>query len=205
MGCDIHIYTEKLVEFENNLSKWINCDNWRYNEYYNPKDKDGETKMNIHPIYMGRDYELFSVLANVRNYSDDNLCISEPKGLPKDICKITKAEAKRWKGDAHSHSYLTFKEIKDFRAKKYKRKFSGLVSKYDAQLLDEGKGFPKCWTKGADPSLGLVHREWEEETDVLYKLTKGLDERKRDEFWIFDKEEHAELDEKIRIVFWFDN
>jgi hypothetical protein len=205
MGCDIHICTEKLSEKNDGSKKWVNCDNWRYNEHYNSKNPEGEQKLNIQSIYSGRNYTLFSVLAGVRDYSGESKCISQPKGLPKDISKETKAESKRWGGDGHSHSYLTLKEIKDFRASKHKVKFSGLVSQADAKKLDEGIGTPDSWCQWTSPSLGLVQREWEEEIDVLHTLVKAMDERMRDEFWIWDKEEHPDLDEKIRIVFWFDN
>jgi hypothetical protein len=33
----------------------------------------------------------------------------------------------------------------------------------------------------------------------------AMDKRVRDEFWVWNDEERPELDEKIRIVFWFDN
>ncbi len=206
MGCDIHVYTEKLIETDDDGSKeWVNCDNWKYNESYNPKNPQGETKMIINPIYSSRNYSLFTALAGVRDYSENAECISQPKGLPKDISKVTKAESKRWGRDGHSHSYLTLKEIKDFRATKKKTKFKGLVSKYDAEILNKGLGFPQSWCRYADPSLGLVLREWEEEIDVLHNITKLLDERMREEFWIFDSDEHPELEKEIRIVFWFDN
>jgi hypothetical protein len=205
MGCDIHIHTEKLIEI-NGKNKWVNCDNWRYNEYYNPKNSDGEQKLNIHPIYLGRNYELFSILAGVRSNDDDpSKCISTPKGLPKNISKHTKAEAKRWEGDAHSHSYLTLKEIKDFHSKNSKVKFSGFISKENAKKLDEGTGTPDFWCGYANPELEFVHREWEEENMALNKLISAIDERMRDEFWIFGKEEYPEIEGKIRIVFWFDN
>ena len=32
-----------------------------------------------------------------------------------------------------------------------------------------------------------------------------MDKRVRNEFWVWGDEERPELDEKIRIVFWFDN
>lgn len=204
MGCDIHVYTEKLVEIDGK-NKWVNCDNWQYNEYYNPRNQDGETKMHLNPIYSNRNYALFSVLAGVRDYSENNKMISKPKGLPKDISKITKAEAKRWEGDAHSHSYFTLKELKDFRLEKHKVKFCGLVSKQEAENLEAGISTPQSWCRAADPSLGLVYKEWEEDCDVLFHLVKALDEKMREEFWIFNSDEHPEYEVKIRIVFWFDN
>ena len=111
MGCDIHMFTEKLSGEHN---KWSNCDNWRYNEWYNEENPDGESKMEISPIHYGRNYTLFTVLAGVRDYGNGTKCIFEPRGLPENASDIVKQESEKWGSDGHSHSYLTLKEIKDF-------------------------------------------------------------------------------------------
>jgi hypothetical protein len=41
--------------------------------------------------------------------------------------------------------------------------------------------------------------------DILKPIIKEMTQRVRDEFWVWGKEEKPELEEKIRIVFWFDN
>ena len=153
------MYIEK---FDKHSNAWFNCDNWRYNEDYDEEDPDSEEKLSVSPIYTNRNYHLFSILAGVRDYSENCNKISEPKGLPEDISKITKKEADRWKGDGHSHSYLTLKEIKDF----------------------QNKNNEEC----------------------LNKIIDSIEDRMRDEFWIFSsKEDTSEYHDKIRIVFWFDN
>jgi hypothetical protein len=205
MGCDIHIYTEAR-KYINNTPTWANVDNWRYNPYYDKEDPDGEEKMDIEPIYRGRDYSLFSILANVRNWDENNQFISEPRGLPEDVSKQTKAASDRWDSDGHSHSYFTLKELKDYVKTMSKIKQCGLVSQKEAKLLDDGTSTPTTWCKGASPELNLVWREWEDEYNPLTKLIEAIDERKRNEFWIFRKEDDkGEKDGDIRIVFWFDN
>lgn len=205
MGADIHIYTEVRRTVNNEL-KWINVDNWRINPYYDKTDPNGESRLVLQSIHGRRDYSLFAILANVRNYDEANPFICEPKGLPEDISIPTKQEADVWDGDGHSHSYFTLKELKDYVITMPKIKHCGLVSQKEAKLLDDGVSKPTSWCKVASPELNLVWREWEDEYNPLTKLIEAIDERKRDEFWIFRKEDDkGEKDEDIRIVFWFDN
>jgi hypothetical protein len=51
---------------------------------------------------------------------------------------------------------------------------------------------------------GWDYRTWEEESP-LDRLVVTIAERLKDEFFIFNDEKIKEFDEKIRIVFWFDN
>lgn len=203
MGCDIHMFSEY---YSKNKNTWVNFDHWEYNEHYEEGNEDGEPKMNIVPVWSDRNYTLFTVLAGVRDYSEKTACISPPKGLPPDVCQIVKEESDRWGSDGHSHSYLTLKELKDFNKNKVKIIYSGLVSKEDAEKLDKGEGFPQSWCQWASPKFNFVYREWEEEIDVLSPLINILEERMKDKFWLFDKDkEYPEYEDKVRIVFWFDN
>ena len=83
MGCDIHVHTEVKI--------------------------NGEWHHLGHP-QVDRHYALFAKMANVRNRGDITP-IAEPRGLPADITFLTKLDAERWAGDAHSHSYLSPDEI----------------------------------------------------------------------------------------------
>lgn len=205
MGCDIHLYTEAKRTVNNEL-KWVNVDNWRINPYYDKTNPDGESKLRLESVYGERNYSLFSILANVRNHDERNQFICEPKGLPEDISEPTKQAAEAWDGDGHSHSYFTLKELKDYVKTMPKIKQCGLVSKEEAKLLDDEVSTPTSWCKWASNEFNLVWREWEVDYNPLTKLIDAIDERKRDEFWIFNKEnDKGERDEEIRIVFWFDN
>ena len=62
---------------------------------------------------IGRDYELFSILAGVRN-AHDIVPISEPKGVPRDASNEFDSLYKARKGDAHSTSYLSLAELKKY-------------------------------------------------------------------------------------------
>jgi hypothetical protein len=60
-------------------------------------------------IYTGRNYQLFGVLAGVRQCSDQKF---ERKGFPEDASPIVRGIYEQWGGDAHTPSYLTLKELK---------------------------------------------------------------------------------------------
>jgi hypothetical protein len=88
MGCDIHCVIEQRHP--------------KYEWWTNKGDPE-----------IGRDYELFSVLASVRNYHDI-VPISEPKGLPEDVDYMFEAYYKSQYGDAHSASWITLKEMREY-------------------------------------------------------------------------------------------
>lgn len=83
MGCDIHLYAERKEK-----GVWI---------------KAQECDIN-------RNYNLFSILANVRN-GNSLVPISELKGLPNDVSDGVRKESDGWDGDGHSHSYFTLQEL----------------------------------------------------------------------------------------------
>lgn len=84
MGCDVHCFLE------------VQTKNKKWHLYNQP--------------YLGRNYHLFGLMAGVRSNEEEP--IVEPRGLPKDIGKIVKLEAKRWQDDAHTHSWLSKEELK---------------------------------------------------------------------------------------------
>lgn len=104
MGCDIHLYVEQFVK-----GKWRSIDRWYY-------DKDSK-RWAIYwtdRFYRGRNYILFSILANVRNKDNDIDVLAFPKGVPPDVSPRVKSEIKWNEADGHSHSYFTLKELEQF-------------------------------------------------------------------------------------------
>lgn len=189
MGCDIHMYVEKKHK-----GKWINIDYWKLDDYY--ENKPGDYKFEIVEMYGDRNYRLFAVLADVRNYSN-NKPISEPKGFPDDASWIVKEEYERWIGDGHSHSYLTLSELKKHAKENNVTKYSGMVSPKAAAEIDRGI-FPELWCMETTDK-DWVYREWEEKECVLDPLIKVLEERAKE--WVWGDINNDD----IRIVFWFDN
>lgn len=114
MGCDIHMFTE----IKRN-GTWIEGDFWCPNpDYINASEED---KKYFNPLHVpdtqriytaGRNYALFGVLAKVRWQSLP--CISEPKGIPNNLSPNITEELRRWGQDAHTCSWYTLKELKEF-------------------------------------------------------------------------------------------
>lgn len=108
MGCDIHMYVEyKSTRDENS--------NWRCGDYFQMDDPVMD-KTDIKRIELSgdRNYDLFAVLADVRNYDLVDY-ISEPRGLPNDATEFVKREYADWAEDAHSCSYFTLQELIDYQ------------------------------------------------------------------------------------------
>lgn len=103
MGCDIHMY----VEYKDKGGSW------RSGDYFQLDDPlcDFPKRRRIE-LYGDRNYALFAVLANVRNGGCDYIDL--PRGLPDDATDYVKHEYERWRGDAHSCSYFTLRELIDF-------------------------------------------------------------------------------------------
>ena len=70
MGCDIHVCCER----KNYEGKWINCDHFKLNPYFDSDDEeidkwwivpifDDRNKWWIVPIFDDRNYSLFATLA----------------------------------------------------------------------------------------------------------------------------------------------
>lgn len=224
MGCDIHVYVEYNRGNEDEQKEWVNCDDWRYNPYYKPKpakDIDDATFLEEldydermyehHAIYTHRNYTLFSYLADVRN--DGSIKpIVEPRGIPEDVHILTLKEYERWDSDAHTPSYLTLKELKEYAKANRIKQYKGYLSEEQIKKLDAGEKPTDWW--GEDAPIGLMEerkfqlREWMGELKTFDTLIEALDKRMRDVHWLGEwktEEECAEYEEDIRIVFWFDN
>lgn len=62
------------------------------------------------PLYLDRDYRLFAILANVRNYNGIQP-IALPRGLPEDLSPEVQAD---WNADNASPSWFLLQELLDF-------------------------------------------------------------------------------------------
>lgn len=110
MGCDIHFYVERKDGDE-----WISADTWEQSEY-------GPSILYEKRFYNSRNYDLFAILADVRNgrgfagidTGDGFNPIAPCRGLPDDVSPQVAAEHERWDGDGHSHSWFTVKELMDY-------------------------------------------------------------------------------------------
>lgn len=204
MGTDIHLYTE-VKKHINGKEMWVNCDLWEINPYYrygDDEDKKYDRELSLVSLFGDRNYQVFGILADVRGTG--NPIISEPKGLPNDVSDIVKEESDNWDSDGHSHSYLTLREMVEYLEKHPKIKYKGYISPDDARKLAKTGQIPTAWVEFVNPSLGWVHREWEVDSPIKY-LVEKMRKRYRKIAYVSPDAQTPEDEEKIRIVFWFDN
>ena len=103
MGCDIHCHIEVKV-----AGKW---------EHYSVPS-------------VPRNYELFALMANVRNRDGQVKPIATPKGIPDDITTITRLAYAGWGEDAHSASWLSNFEVSQLRDE-WERRGHGFKGAHD--------------------------------------------------------------------------
>lgn len=207
MGCDIHLFTEKKMTFEDDIFWWC-CDYFKLNPY--KKYYEDEPKYEHVEVYGNRDYCLFGALADVRNYYDA-IPICKPRGIPKDASKVVKKQADKWGLDGHTHSWLTAKELFDYQKKYSNKKYKGYISPEDAADLDAGTRYPEMWCQSTSDK-SWVWREWTVEGCPMDNLIKAVKNKMKEEFliwdWVSEEEQEKRIEERaedFRIIFWFDN
>lgn len=204
MGCDIHMHVEQKTN-----NHWEHVDSNAYD---------------------GRNYNLFAILANVRNGNgfagiktgEGFNPIAMPKGLPSDVSAAVQSESDSWDCDGHSHSWLTLEEILNFDWTQ-KTQLQGWVDaktfkQWDGYWREQGES-PRGYS--GDVGGGLVQKISEEKMRELLKelppeslqhhycLCKWEMKYSRcaSEFWVNAIPLLLSLGEpaNVRIVFWFDN
>lgn len=193
MGCDIHMYAER-----NCGDYWLCSGEVFKDKYFNPNQPlHSYNKILTDEPYQGRNYTLFSLLADVRNNYHIKP-ISKPRGLPDDVDEEIKKKSDEWDCDGHSHSYFTLEELLavdwDFTVINNE----GLVDEKNYKLFKEiGRPGEWCgWTNNENykkvkwkTSLREYCRDF---IDSLYDVR---------EWGRVNKTEPKD----IRLVFWFDN
>ncbi|MGN4944622.1 hypothetical protein [Bacillus cereus group sp. MYBK104-1] len=207
MGCDIHVYAEVRHFSHNDQERkngvWVNVDKWTRsvdNVIY-PEDYSKKWEVDyVDRMYKGRNYALFAILADVRNYWDINP-ISKAKGLPENISPEVKDLSDYWGGDGHSHSYLTLNELLSFNWEK-ETEASDFVS--PSRLDEKINSLGDKYISHKPNSLGFsitykttfkeLCAEFIETIEKLEKFVRQSDTPT----WCITEDD-------IRLVFWFDN
>ena len=112
MGCDIHFYTETRDA----------AGVWRCVDRFAEPDQDGYVACISPALYHGRNYNLFGMLADVRNgrgfagikTGAGFQPIAEPRGLPEDVSETVRKISDGWGTDGHSHSHHTLRQLLDY-------------------------------------------------------------------------------------------
>ncbi|MBC1798509.1 hypothetical protein HCA55_17355 [Listeria booriae] len=94
MGCDIHVMVEKKSKGNLGWDTYL-----RKNEGFH--------------YQVGRCYELFAILADVRN-DFDIVAIDDPRGIPEDASATYLEYVEEWNPECHSHSFITLAELQKY-------------------------------------------------------------------------------------------
>lgn len=240
MGCDIHMYVEKKIDGQwqalqgvdalslsyavNRLREACECE---VSAYWEERVKELSEKT-YKFLYTDRNYDLFGMLADVRNGTgfagcgtgDGFVPISQPRGLPNDVSEYVKGESDEWGGDGHSHSWLTVKDLVDYDWTQKTNKFGYVTSSEYARYLRCGA--PNSWCGGVGgPGVAVIANEdmylramsETQEDDGLHYYTQikwpVTYSEAVEEFYTWSlpklKELASDALEDVRIVFWFDN
>ena len=228
MGCDIHIFAEVRKN-----GKWESTGKVFKNPYYRPNEKstiheDGSewnAEFTAEP-YSGRNYDLFAILADVRNgrgfagikTGEGFNPIAEPKGVPNDVCPEIQEEYESWGGggDGHSHSYFTIKELRDYDWGQFTM-HRGVFSFEQYKKYKETGEFPQMWSAMiSGPNIAVIEEDEADKMIANPNLSLGTHVNAH---WAETYSESAgnfltktipALEalgepEDVRIVFWFDN
>lgn len=163
--------------------------------------------------YSGRNYNLFAMLADVRNRFDING--RAPRGVPTDATAEYLEEVEEWGGDGHSHSWLTLAELEAYDWDQTVR-MGGFVTAKEYEVFKK-EGRPQGYCQGVGG--GNVRRIDNSNMDDLIKRGKATesdythvewDKSYRDaagEAWWKTMADLRALGspDDVRIVFFFDN
>lgn len=165
MGCDINFYVERR-----DGDRWVTCDRWTEEDGY----------LHAHDqLVTERNYDLFAILANVRNgqgfagidTGEGFVPLAMPRGIPEDCCP----EYKRlWEESGeHTPSYCTVAELLayDWTRETLKRGILDL-SEYLRwrPWYANYKEWPRSWSGGIS-GPGIVIRDAEE----IDRALSGID------------------------------
>jgi hypothetical protein len=173
LGCDIHDYVEIRDEHGNwqllaepvtrgagTPDAYLDFvgDAFEY-PYYRPEapESDWNRPRTCHP-FRSRDYDLFSVLADVRNYDSLPHLEGAPRGVPADVSPLGAQALDLYGADGHSHTWATLRELEAFDWDQTVTQ-GGILDIDEFKKVVEG-GRPQSWCRGiGGPGIVVVDAE----------------------------------------------
>jgi hypothetical protein len=205
MGCDIHLYIEyksKKPRYDGRESTWRD-----FGQRINP----------------GRNYALFALMADVRNYDGQLPVIVKPRGMPDDATYSTADDNRMYISEDEGENYVTMETAE------------GWVKSGSSTFINNNEGKP-TWVTNPDwhSHSWLTTSEFESVLNKYFELEAGWhkvrveehnkmvkEENIQPDSWAYappsmvDEPEYQvvlaslkrfeELGYDARIVFWFDN
>lgn len=231
MGCDIHLFVERR---DPDSGAWVAIDGpdliyLRHAQSVKEGKEDripsyaAEERSYDGWFYEGRDYTLFAILADVRNY-DGITPIHARRGLPKDISPYVLKVARDYGNDGYSPSWCSYRELREyFVTHPPTITVGGLILLEGYKAFKETGARPHFSCRGAFGSGTFII-----DTDTADLILSGALPYDKDACYLVDAprpisvaEEcegfacaitdrlapvaEAAGEENVRVVFWFDN
>lgn len=203
-------YEEKANMIEDGSYAAQTEDKWDV-AYYSPK-------VFKNWIFDGRNYNLFGILAGVRRYDLDP--IAEPRDIPQDASPMVVADYEGWEENAHSATYLTLRDLKEYDWKQVIGNSGYVTMKVYEQFKETGNPYP-CCAGVAGVNVEIISIEEMEQkiaginfdpsksyyTEIAWGDTAA---NLAGDFCTYSIPELEKLSEQVdgedvRIVLWFDN
>lgn len=206
MGCDIHFCTERLYK-----GRWVNTDYWQINPWKTEKEYEHIE------VYGDRNYELFSILADVRS-KETSKPMSQPKGLPEDITEETRyILIEDLAGDGHSLSHHYLDELYNYWINMPEEtERCGVLVGETLEKFDKEGIEPECWCSWYGGPQPQGFRTWKTKHNPMDNMMKTLLCHWHCRCWDWMKLDYIKSSEEIkefvqeygkqyRILFGFDN
>lgn len=214
MGTDIYLYAEIKKD-----GAWHLLGELKENREYYPEDNPNSQPLNPVELYNGRNYDLFSILADVRNPNGKTLdnkpfdVIAPPRGLPEDLSAEIRNWLKNWEYEdddesgvgssgVGSPSWLLLSEVLQFDWDGKVMHYEAMVDARVARLFEESKPFPYSkWPKEIPISYSTYQRD-----GVIVRWTDTYADSVGKDFMelLNTLKQHGEPSQ-IRLVFWFEH
>jgi hypothetical protein len=171
MGCDIHFYVERHVD-----GAWQSADTWEKSKYAD-EDSDALSVDYEKAFYNDRNYNLFSILADVRNgrgfagvkTGEGFNPIAPPRGVPEDACPEYRALQEAYGCDGHSHSYVTLAELLSYDWTQ-ESQLQGWVNPAEWAVARDRNDGPRSWS--GDISGPMVQKLTAEEFEAAWQTLR---------------------------------
>lgn len=239
MGCDIHMWAEILRTNYKGEMTWDTVGNVFPYDYYREDEPtvihfyaDDETTeidewnrpLTEHP-YHNRNYDLFAILAGVRNGSgfagsvtgEGFTPISPPRGIPDDASAYYRHKVDEYGVDGHSHSWVTLKELHAFDWHGQRSRLRGVLSSSEYQQFkragrpatcsSEVYGLPYVSHGTMDELIATETVTNRHFTEAWWEVTyaEAAGDFLEDTLPALDALRQWEKVADVRIVFFFDN
>lgn len=203
MGADIWMYAEFKKD-----GVWHLAGDIEKNPEYYPEENSEAQLYKLVEVYDTRNYNLFGILADVRNLNGHTLdnqkfdVIASPRGLLEDLSPEIQSWVKDWEDQYFSPSWLLLSEVLRFEWQRKVMRYEAMIDARVAHLFREDEPFPfSKWLQDVQMGYATYLKDgvtvrW---TDT-YAASVG-----EDFFEVINSLKQYGKPSRVRLVFWFNH